>query len=214
MIPEPLQIAVSSGALMPPLAALLAWQRAEEPETPVRLVETTVENQLRGVEDGRYCAGLSLDGRKRISSLEIAVLWEDVLAAAVSVRSPLLAFSKIPIAQAAQYPLVLMDMEDHAVVSQQVERLLVCPQIKPPSQEWVRSFDMMALLVAAGYGIGFGAMSRIVALQPMGIVMRPLAGEPIPVHTHLVLRQTEPSPAVRRLIKRARAIGETEWLRR
>jgi DNA-binding transcriptional LysR family regulator len=174
------------------------------------LVETTVANQLQGIEDGRYCAGLTLDGRGRRHSLEIEALWEDMLAVAVPMRSPLLAFSEIPIMNAARYPLVLIGAEDHEIVSLQAERLLVRPQIKPPSREWVRSFDLMASLVAAGYGIGFGAMSRIVALRALGIVMRPLKTEPIPVRTHLVLRRMEPSPAVSRLIKRARSIGHGE----
>jgi DNA-binding transcriptional LysR family regulator len=171
----------------------------------MRLVETTVADQLQGIEAGRYCAGLTLDGCGRRHALEIVALWEDVLAVAVPVRSPLLAYSEIPIMKAAQYPLVLIGAEDHEIVSQQAERLLARPRIKPPSTEWVRSFGLMATLVAAGYGIGFGAMSRIVALQALGIVMRPLDAEPIPVRTHLVLRQEEPSPAVDRFIKRARS---------
>lgn len=56
----PLQIAVSTGIMPPALATLLAKQRMEEPETPVRLIETTEKDQHEGLKDGRYCLGLFL----------------------------------------------------------------------------------------------------------------------------------------------------------
>lgn len=122
--PAPLQIAVTAGALTPPLATLLARQRAEEPETPVRLVETTVADQCWGLEEGRYCLGFSTTPDLLRHPLQSAALWQDELAVAVPPRSPLLALAEIPLHEAVQHPLILWHREDHEAPSPQIESLL------------------------------------------------------------------------------------------
>lgn len=65
MQPEPdtstLPIAYCPGSLTHPFTTALAMQREEEPETPARLIETDILDQASGLEEGRYCVGLSFE---------------------------------------------------------------------------------------------------------------------------------------------------------
>jgi len=50
----------------------------------------------------------------------------------------------------------------------------------------VSSFELMALWVAAGYGIGITAQSRIANARAWGLCMRPFKDAPYEIITHLV----------------------------
>lgn len=205
----PLQIAVPSGPLPPALAAVLTRQRAEEPESPVRLVETTEQERLEGLEDGRYCLslGLSLASGQQPLPQDSLALWKDELAVAVPLLSPLLAFPEIPLKDAAKYPLILWHPECYGAVGQQIEALLASAVPTLQVAERVRSFELMAVVVSAGYGIGFAALSRIVAARKLEIAMRPLAGGPHTIVAYLT-QPRAPLPApVKRLVGRFQALA-------
>lgn len=201
----PLQIAVSTGILPPELATLLAKQRAEEPETPVHLIETTEKDQLQGLEDGRYCIGLHLSMRKLPAFRHTLALWQDELAVALPLRSPLLAFTEVPLTEAIQYPLIMWNTEYCAPLGQQIHSLVTPFTTTLNIVDQVKSFELMAVLVAAGYGIGFATRSRIACSRKLDIVMRPLASGPHHVTTYLALPHS-PLPAADRLAQRAQAI--------
>jgi DNA-binding transcriptional LysR family regulator len=57
-----LRIALSDGIAPPRLAALLAQNREEEPEVEIRLFETTLAQQLKGLCSGLYDAGFAHAG--------------------------------------------------------------------------------------------------------------------------------------------------------
>ncbi len=200
----PLRIAVSFGVPCPPLASLLARQRAEEPQVPVRLHEVTLAEQLSGLEDGRYDGGLALTDAPG-SSLSARPLWRDELALALPVRSPLLAFAEVPLEETAQYPLVRWCTQACEPVSRLVDTLL--GQHASFSQAaYARSYDLMAVLVAAGYGIGLGAKSHLAASRKMDIVMRPLAGDRHPLTAYFLRSDSGTLAPVDRLVERAQAI--------
>ncbi|MGE0371831.1 MAG: LysR family substrate-binding domain-containing protein [Gammaproteobacteria bacterium] len=201
---QPLRIAVSFGVPWPTLASLLARQRAEEPQVPVRLCEVTLAEQLGGLEDGRYDGGLSLTDAPG-SSLSALPLWRDELALAVPARSPLLAFSEVPLAETAQYPLVRWCTQACEPFSRLVDTLLR-EHASYSQAAYARSYELMAVLVAAGYGVGFGAKSRLAASRKMDIVMRPLAGDRHPLTTYFLRADSRMLAPVDRLIKRAQAI--------
>lgn len=202
----PLQIAVPTGALTLPLVALLARQREEEPETPLRLIETTLEDQLQGLEDRRYCLGFSLAQAKYRSALQATPLWRDEVMVAVPPQSPLLAFDKIPLKEATRYPLILWNGKGCEILRQQIDSLLESAETELHVAERVTSFGLMAVLIAAGYGIGFCTQSWISACRTMDIEIRPLADQPHYVTTYLIhLHQPLTSP-VDRLIRRAQQL--------
>lgn len=119
-------------------------------------------------------------------------------------RSPLLEFEKIPLKKAAQYPLVLWSAEHCEPLNQQVEELLDSAKTTLNVVGHARSFELMAVLVAAGYGIGFAGKSRIDAARKLGIVVRPLAGLPNYLSTYLLRSHSMRSSSAERLIERAR----------
>ncbi|MFJ5483589.1 substrate-binding domain-containing protein [Pectobacterium actinidiae] len=203
---NPLQIAVSTGILPPELATLLATQRAEEPETPVQLIATTEEDQLQGLEDGRYCLGLLLSMNKMPASRRALALWQDELAIALPFDSPLLACAEVPLIEAVHYPLIMWNKHCCAPLSEQIDSLMTIPASPLNVVDRVKSFEMMAVLVAAGYGIGFATRSRIACSRKLEIVMRPLANGPHQVTTFLTLPPHPAPAAVERLIQRAQAI--------
>jgi len=61
---------------------------------------------------------------------------------------------------------------------------------KPCDIQYVTSFELMVLWVAAGYGIGIGAQSRFASAHAWGICMRPFSDTPFEIITYL-LRSTK-----------------------
>jgi DNA-binding transcriptional LysR family regulator len=200
---SPLKIAVSFGTLSPQLASLLLRQRTEEPETPVLLHEVVLAEQLRGLKDGRYDAGLALTDAPD-HSLSAQPLWPDELAVALPVKSPLLAFAAVPLKEMAHYPVIRWCTQTCEPLSQLVDSLLE-KYGSLPQQAPVRTYEVMATLVSAGYGIGLGAKSRIAALRSVNVVMRPLAGDRYDLTTYLLCPGSA-VPALDRLAERAQAI--------
>ncbi|HCE5827406.1 TPA: LysR family substrate-binding domain-containing protein [Pseudomonas aeruginosa] len=206
--PASLRIAVSFGAITAPLAELLAKQRAEEPGTEILLIETTFSDQTQGLEDGRYDLAFAVAPATK-PTLHAEMLWRDEIAVAVPPRSPLLEFEEIPLQRAAQYPLVLWSTEHCPPLCQKVQELLDSANTALNIIDHVKSFELMAVLVAAGYGIGFAGKSRIDAARKLGVVMRPLAGSPNDLSTYLLRTHNAPSSFTERLIKRARKLDQS-----
>jgi len=202
----PLQIAVTTGTISPFLTDLLSKQRAEEPQTPVHIVETSMEDQTRGLKDGRYCLGLSLAAKDHHPHLQSQPLWQDELAVAVPPLSPLLRFAEIPLKEINQYPLIMWSKGACHPIDRQIEKIFELTEIQLNIVDRVESLDLMVALVASGYGIGIHTKSRLCALRSLGIVMRPLAGETKAVTTHLILPSRSLPETVQRIIKRANSI--------
>lgn len=206
--PESVRIAVSFGAFTATLTHLLAKQRAEEPGTVICLTEASFSEQVRGVMDGRYDLGFAVAPPAE-AELHNEVLWRDEIAVAVPALSPLLEFAEITLENAVQYPLVLWSAEHCEPLSHQVMEFLNSATSKLNVVDHAKSFELMAVLVAAGYGIGFAGKSRIDTARKLGIVMRPLAGSPNDLSTYLLRAQNAPSPFTERLIERARKLDQS-----
>jgi DNA-binding transcriptional LysR family regulator len=209
----PLQIAVSTGLMPPALATLLAKQRAEEPETPVRLIETTEKDQHQGLRDGHYCLGFFLSMNEQPPLSKTFALWQDELAVALPSRSPLLAFAEVPLGEVAQYPLIMWRPGYCSPLGQQIDSLLSSATATLNVVDRVNSFELMAVLVAAGYGVGLATKSRISCSRKLNIVMRPLACGRHQVTTYLALPPSPLPATVERLIQRAKSIAIEDDLR-
>ncbi|WP_437611867.1 LysR family substrate-binding domain-containing protein [Erwinia sp. V71] len=206
--PESVRIAVSFGAFTATLTHLLAKQRAEEPGTAICLTETLFSEQIRGVMDGRYDLGFAVAPPVE-AELQNEVLWHDEIAVAIPALSPLLEFAEITLEKAVQYPLVLWSAEHCEPLSRRIIQLLNSVTSKLNVVDHAKSFELMAVLVAAGYGIGFAGKSRIDTARKLGIVMRPLVGPRNDLSTYLLRAHNAPSPFAERLIERARKLDQS-----
>lgn len=202
-----LKLAVSADALSPQLATLLAMQRAEEQETAVLLQEVASGDLVKGLENGNYDLGMRLATTSADLSLNTQLLWGDELALAVPLRSPLLAHAEVPLDALLHYPLVRWCRRACEALCQQVDALFGPDE---RSAQELTSFELMAVLVAAGYGVGIAPRSRIVQARGWGVAMRPLANGPYLIRTQLLQPPQGHAPAAARFVERAAKVTATE----
>ncbi|ODS89994.1 MAG: D-alanyl-D-alanine endopeptidase [Devosia sp. SCN 66-27] len=197
-----LRIALSDSVAQPRLAALLAQCREEEPEVEIRLFETPLSQQVKGLRSGLYDAGFaqSDDVGKGIIAEPV---WSDALVVAVPARHPLLAHKRIPLDEVLRYPLVLCQPEMCEGYSRQIEAVLRSANTQPIVAEHVGTLDLMMTLVTAGYGLGFASASQIPVCRHQEVVARPLAGRSPMLTTYLLRPDIDPSEQLNRFIDRA-----------
>lgn len=120
----------------------------------MRPLETSFSEQVKGMEEGRYDLVFSIAPPDE-AKLHSEALRHDEIAVAVPELSPLLAFGEVALEAAVQYPLVLWSAEDCEPLSCRVMELLNPVTSGINVIDHASSFELMALLVAADYGIGF-----------------------------------------------------------
>lgn len=202
-----LLLAASCEALSPQLANLLALQRAEEPETTVLLVEAQQEDIFLGLMSGHYDLGIAWAAPTELP-LSMQSLWQDELAVAMPSRSPLLAHSTISPKQLALQPLLYWCPPGCAVLNPSTNDFQ--QSLHPIGLTAMTSFALMAVLVAAGYGIGIAPQSRIVQARHQGIVMRRLAGAPHEIGMGLFRRRDSTGLAADRFARRAHRVAASD----
>jgi DNA-binding transcriptional LysR family regulator len=69
-----LRLAIALGVPSPSLSTLLALQRAEEPDTTIAFFETSGDELVTGLHEGRYDAGISLQNVSA-STMKSQPLW-------------------------------------------------------------------------------------------------------------------------------------------
>ncbi len=202
-----LRLAVSADTLSPRLANLLALQRAEEPETIILLQEVAAGDLVRGIEDGTYDVGMALAATTTAFAMNAQPLWADELALAIPLRSPLLAYPEVPLDALLRYRLLQWCLWACEALSQQVDARFE-PEMH--SAKEVTSFDLLAVLVAAGFAVGIAPRAHIARARGRGIAMRPLANGPYLVSTQLLRKPHGSARAVERFAERAVRVATTD----
>ena len=202
-----LRLAVSADTLSPRLANLLALQRAEEPETIILLQEVAAGDLVRGIEDGTYDVGMALAATPTAFAMNAQPLWADELALAVPLRSPLLAYPEVPLDALLHYPLLQWCLWACEALSQQVDARFE-PEMH--SAKEVTSFDLLAVLVAAGFAVGIAPRAHIARARGRGVAMRPLANGPYLISTQLLRKPHKSARAVERFAERAIKVAAIE----
>ncbi len=186
-----LNIALSDSLVYPRLATLLALHHQHEPSVRVRIREVPLKEQMRGLDDGTFDAGFCQSAAVS-EDINAIPIWHDALTVAVARRHPLLAHESVPIALAACYPLITLDVHTWAGYRGQVDQFLSIANAVPANITEVRSFDLMMTLVAAGYGVCLAPAARVEQYRPIGVVGRPLAHQSAELTTYL-LRKSDVS---------------------
>jgi len=200
-----LRIAACPGTLGPSFSRMLGRHRVEEPETRVKLVEASFVDQAEGLKDGRYSVGFSLERGLGVAVTSVP-LWKEEIAAALPEQSPLLHLEEVPLRELVRYPLVMWSPEACRSLAHQIGVVLTTAGHPYKVAEEVKSFDLLATLIAAGCGVGLASRSSIAASRNAGIVMRPLAGAPRYMTTYLLYPAKSQGDVVSRFIERATAV--------
>jgi len=207
-----LRIALSDGITPSRLSALLALCRQEEPEVDIRLFQVPLSQQIKGLQDDQYDVGFAQSNEVGEDIVADAV-WSDPLLVAVPARHPLLKHKRIPLDEVLQFPLVLCDplvCEGHA---RQVDRVLRRSDREALIAERVGSFELMMVVVSAGFALGLAGLPHIAASRECGVVARHLAGRSPMLTTYLLRREIEASEILSRFIERVQAIDLPERTR-
>lgn len=176
-----LRLAIAPGVPSPHLSALLALQRTEEPGVSIAFFEVTSDELISGLHEGIYDAGLSLQAVDDPSPI-CRSLWSENVVLAMPLRSSLLDQAKLTISDLQDHPLFCWKPEACPILEQRLSAL--APAGKQ-SVQYVASFEIMALWISSGYGIGISRQSRIERAHGWGITMRPLADGPYETGTYL-----------------------------
>ncbi|HDS1367940.1 TPA: LysR substrate-binding domain-containing protein [Stenotrophomonas maltophilia] len=202
--PSSLKLAASREALSPQLATLLALQRAEEPETPTVLIEVPADDIFQGLMCGRYDLGITWATSTELP-LDRITLWQDELAVAMPPRSPLLAHQTISPEHLEHQRLFCCCPSGCEALKLRADEVQL--GLHPAGHTEITSFPLMAVFVAAGYGIGIALRSRIAQARSQGIVLRPLAGEPRKVSLGLFRPRHNTAPETERFAMRAQRVA-------
>lgn len=196
-----LRIALSDGITPSRLPALLARSREEEPEVEIRLFEVPLDQQIRGLQEDLYDAGLSMADEVG-DGIVTTPAWDDELMVALSLRHPLLEHRRIPLEMVLQQRLVLGDPAACQGHTRQIDRILQKRDEELQILQRVATFDVMMALVSAGLAVGLAGAAHIASSKEPGGKARQLAGTPPMLTTYLLRRDTEPSPMLTRFIQR------------
>lgn len=127
------------------------------------------------------------------------------MAVAMPLRFPQLDQAMLTIADLRNYPIYRWQIEVCTLLD---ERLAALTPVGQENIQRVTSFEMMALWVAAGYGVGVSARSRIKPARDWGISMRPLADGPYEIVTYLQRPHAQADSAAARFERRALQVAE------
>ncbi|EBQ9895318.1 LysR family transcriptional regulator [Pseudomonas indoloxydans] len=200
-----LRLAIAPGVPSSKLSALLALQRAEEPDVTLAFFEVSDDDLREGLHESRYDAGLSVQGSSD-AALKIQPLWIEEMAVAVPPRFPLLDQATLTIADLLDYSLYRWQAEICSKLDERLSNLLPTGR---QNIQYVTSFGLLATWVAAGYGVGVSSQSRIAHAHRWGITMRPLIDGPYEIVTHLQRPKEETSSVVDRFERRALQVART-----
>ncbi len=199
-----LRLAVAPGVPPSQLSALLALQRAEEPDIALKFSEVSAGDLVDGLHEGRYDVGVSLEASAD-PTVTSQPLWTESMAVAMPLRSPLLSQTDLTIGELEGHPVYRWRAEACPLLDKRLASLLPLNQ---QSIHQVTSFGMLAIWVAAGYGVGLTGQARIERAHGWGIVMRPLADGPYEIVTHLQRPRGRANPVAERFGHRALQVAE------
>lgn len=199
-------LAIAPGVTCHVLASLLALQRAEQPELRIQLHQVSVPELLQGVHTGRYKAGIAFTTGTASPNLQALDIWRDDLAVALPERSPLLAYPQIPLNALKIYQLIRWTAPTCPDFDQEMKSLLASANAARTSMQCVDSFELMATLASAGYGVGIALRSRILQARSWGVVMRPFYHNRYRVKAQLLWPLRPEEAATTQLAERARRL--------
>ncbi|EXL06504.1 LysR family transcriptional regulator [Brucella anthropi] len=202
-----IRLGIADSLAQPRLISLLAMCREEEPLTMVGIAEMTAGEMLAALNRDLIDVGITVDGEE-IDGFVREAVWSERLVLALPRHHPLLSFDRVPFKDALRYPLILCHPDKCAGGYKLFQQMLKASGLPPPTiADYISGHEPMMLLVAAGYGVGFGLESQAALYNHPDIILRPLTDEVESAATYLVTSDLPNPPELERFIERARRIG-------
>lgn len=201
--PMLLHLAIAPGVPSTRLAQLLILQREQAPQVTVRVHEVSAGELRAGLQDGCYDVGLSLIDEADVEDLSSQSWWRERMVAVLPAGSPLMAQADLTLDDLLRFSVLRWPAE---VCDALEKRISALSGGRRAAIQDMTSFDMLALQVAAGYGVGVTAESRG-AREGWGITMRPLSGGSYELVTYLSWATARSNPIAEQLIQRMRLIA-------
>lgn len=201
------RIGIADSLAQPRLTRLLAMCREEEPLTTIGITEMTAGEMLAALNRDLIDAGITVDGEE-IGGFVREAVWSERPVVVLPRQHPLLSYDRLPFWEALRYPVVLCHPEKCAGGYKLFRKMLRHSSLPPPEiAEYISGHEPMMLLVAAGYGVGFGLESQAALYSHHDIVIRPLADTVSNASTYIVTSDLPNPPELDRFIDRARRVG-------
>lgn len=202
--PVILHLAIAPGVPTNRLAQALKVQREQAPEVTVRVHEVSAGEMRAGLQDGCYDVGLSLTDEADVEDLSSQPWWRERMVAVLPARFSLMAQADLSLDDLLRFPVLRWPAEACHALEQQLSAL---GGGRRDAIQEVTSFDMLALQVATGYGVGVTAESRSARAGGWGITMRPFSDGPYELVTYLSWAATRSNPIAEQFIQRMRLIA-------
>ncbi|MCW5707232.1 LysR substrate-binding domain-containing protein [Shinella sp.] len=202
-----LRIGIADSLAQPRLTRLSAMCREDEPLTPIGILEMTTDELLFGLKRDLIDTGFTMDGEE-IDGFVKEVVWLERPVVALPRQHPLQSFDRIPFKEILRYPLILPHPGKCAGGYKLFHQWLHAGGFPSPLiTEYVSGHEPMMMLVAAGYGIGFGLESQAMLYDYPDIVIRPVTEELASAPTFIVTSGPPYPRELERFIVRARQVG-------
>ncbi|MFC3076136.1 LysR family transcriptional regulator [Shinella pollutisoli] len=202
-----IRIGIADSLAQPRLTRLLAMCREQEPLTSIGITEMMAGELLGGLNRDLIDVGITVDGEE-VEGIVREPVWSERLVVVLPRQHPLLSYDKLPLEEVLRHPLIVCHPEKCAGGYKLFRQMLKeSGQTLPTVAEYISGHEPMMLLVAAGYGLGFGLESQAALYAHHDIVIRPLTEEVLSASTYIVTNDLPHSPELQRFIERARQIG-------
>ncbi len=195
-----LNLAIAHGVPCLRLAHLFALQREQAPEVVVRVHEVSPGGLKAGIQDGAFDVGLSLANGVDPALLS-EPLWRERMVAVVSAETTTMDEASLYLEDLFQFPVLRWSAETCDALERQIS---VLSAARARAIQEVTSFEMMALLVSAGYGVGITAESRSARSGGWDIRMRPISNGSYELATYLLLPAARSEPVAEQFVQRMR----------
>lgn len=201
----PLRIAITNNLAQPKLETLLTQCRKDEPKLKLQLINIPTKDLKRTLQASQIDAAISLLNTC-IEGYVAEPIWQDSFVLVLPAHHPLSLIQHPTIEDALQYPIILNDPEIYPGCYE--------PTTKPPNfsdtnvmaVELVSSLEIMLMMIAAGYGIGFAISSQATLLQRDNITIRDMASTTPLITTYFIHPEKVQSEKVLKFMARARKI--------
>lgn len=170
------RISTSEGIDIYRLSELLRLYREEKPQINIQIQQVKFSEQIYGIANNLYDLGFCRDSNFSKKGVSIRKAWEEEIVVLLPLRHPLLERQYLTLQDVLKYPLISFDPEYHSGYFQQIKNLCHQVRIEPQFAQFTKTYNLMLVLVAAGYGLSLIDSNKFERMRNNMVVGRKLCG--------------------------------------